>query len=134
MDFRFSDEQNALRESVRSFLEARAPSAYVRSMLEDDRGFTDDVWSGLVDLGVVARADDGIATFLVDGPMGEPVPTLDPSRKAARAELSATRAERVGPTGDQTELWQRIIDDASVMLCAELVGSSEQALHLAAEY
>src|SRR4051812_35500944 len=59
MDFRFSDEQNALRESVRSFLEARAPSAYVRSMLEDDRGFTDDVWSGLVDLGVVDLLSSG---------------------------------------------------------------------------
>ncbi len=233
MDFRFSDEQNALRESVRSFLANRAPSAYVREMLDDDRGFTDDLWQGLSDLGVVdllsnggdlvdmvvvqeemgrlplpgpffsaavfaplaakhlgvelpagrgtvaleevgagdpverirtrarrkgarwlltgekpvvidghtadwlfvvARGEAGMATFLVDGPMGDVVPTLDPTRKAARFELTDTPAEHVGPSGDQTAIWQRIVDDVGVMLCAELIGSSEQALHLAAEY
>src|SRR5207248_4864277 len=43
-------------------------------------------------------------------------------------------AQQIGGGGDQTELWHRIVDDAAVLLCAELVGSSEQALHLAAEY
>ncbi len=233
MDFTFSPEQNALRESVRSFLADRAPSAYVRSMLDDERGFDDDVWSGLSDLGVVdllssggdlvdmvvvqeelgrlpfpgpffsaavmaplaakhlgldvpagrgavaleevghgdpvarvrtrarrrgarwlvtgdkpvvldghtadwvlvvGRGDDGLGTFLVEGPLGTAIPTLDPSRKVARAHLEETHAERVGPSGDQTAIWQRIADDAAVMLCAELIGSSEQALHLATEY
>jgi alkylation response protein AidB-like acyl-CoA dehydrogenase len=83
---------------------------------------------------VVARTDAGLNTFLVAGPLGEPIPTLDPSRKASRVEFADTPAEQVGPTGDQTALWRRIVDDAAVMLCAELVGSSEQALHLAAEY
>jgi alkylation response protein AidB-like acyl-CoA dehydrogenase len=233
VDFTFSPEQDALRASVRSWLEAHAPSAYVRSMLEDDRGFSDEVWNGLTDLGVVdllssggelvdmvvvqeemgrlpfpgpffsaavlaplavkrlgfaspsgrgaialeeighgdpvdrirtrarrraghweltgekpvvldahtadwllvvARGDDGIGAFIVDAWDAEAVPTLDPSRKAARVAFESARAERVGPSGDQSAAWQRIVDDAAVLLCAELVGSSEQALHLASEY
>ncbi|MBA3653262.1 MAG: acyl-CoA dehydrogenase, partial [Actinobacteria bacterium] len=51
MDFTFSAEQEALRGAVRTFLADRAPSAYVRSMLDDERGFTDDLWKGLTDLG-----------------------------------------------------------------------------------
>ena len=39
MDFTFSADQDALRESVRSFLADRSPSAYVRAMGDDERGF-----------------------------------------------------------------------------------------------
>ena len=34
---------------VRRFLAERAPIAYVRAMLDDERGTTDDVWTGLAD-------------------------------------------------------------------------------------
>jgi alkylation response protein AidB-like acyl-CoA dehydrogenase len=51
MDFTFSSEQDALRDAVRSFLAARAPSAYVRAMMADDRGITAEVWDELVALG-----------------------------------------------------------------------------------
>ncbi len=53
MDFEFSSEQEQVRESVRRFLADQAPIAYVRAMYDDDRGFTDEVWRGIVDLGVV---------------------------------------------------------------------------------
>ena len=46
MDFEFSEEQELLRESVRRFLAERAPMAYVRSQLDDERGTTDAVWAG----------------------------------------------------------------------------------------
>ncbi len=51
MDFTFSADQDALRDVARSFLADKAPSTYVRSMMDDDRGFTDEFWSRLVDLG-----------------------------------------------------------------------------------
>ena len=38
MDFEFSSEQEALRASVRRFLADRAPIAFVREMLDDERG------------------------------------------------------------------------------------------------
>ena len=246
MDFTFSDDQDALRESVRSFLTREAPSEYVRAMADDERGFTDEVWEKIAGLGwpgllvpeadgglglglvdmvvvmeemgrrafpgpffssavlatlaaralgghdllaqlasgairgtlaleelghgdpvdrvhtrarrkgadwiltghkplvldghtadwaiVVARTEEGLGSFLVEAPRGEAVPTMDPTRKAARLVLEERRAVPVGPRGDQTVLWRRVVDDAAVMLAAELVGASDAALQLAADY
>src|SRR5688572_26727512 len=64
MDFEFSDEQEELRATVRRFLAERAPIAYVRSMLDDERGTTDDVWKALADLGVTGLLGEG--TGMVD--------------------------------------------------------------------
>ena len=87
---------------------------------------------------VVARDAAGLGTFLLEVPAGGPgcetVPALDVTRKVARLELDGRRARRVGPAGDQTALWERILDDLAVALCAELVGTSERALTLAVEY
>src|SRR3954453_19633625 len=53
MDFEFSEEQEALRGSVRRFLVEQAPiQPYVRDLYGDARGTTDAVWKGLADLGV----------------------------------------------------------------------------------
>jgi alkylation response protein AidB-like acyl-CoA dehydrogenase len=51
VDFTFSPEQDALRDVARAFLAAEAPSTYVRAMLEDERGVTDELWARTVDLG-----------------------------------------------------------------------------------
>ena len=51
VDFTFSPEQDALRDVARSFLAAQSPSSYVRAMIDDDRGFTDDWWARSVELG-----------------------------------------------------------------------------------
>jgi alkylation response protein AidB-like acyl-CoA dehydrogenase len=83
---------------------------------------------------VVARDDDGLAAYLVEGADIEAVPGLDPTRQLGRLALAGTPARRLGPAGDQTALLRRVLDDASVMLCAELVGASEASFELAAEY
>ena len=54
--------------------------------------------------------------------------------KFARIEFDGTRAVAVGPASDQTELWQRVLDDAAVLLAAELIGVSEAANALALDY
>ena len=70
MDFELTEEQEALRQTVRRFLGERAPPAYVREMLDDDRGTTDQVWRGLADLGVtgllVPEAHGGAGMGMVD--------------------------------------------------------------------
>ena len=70
MDFTFSPEQQQLRESVRGFLADKAPSSYVRSMTEDERGFTDEVWNQIVDLGwssiLVPEDAGGLGMGMVD--------------------------------------------------------------------
>ena len=83
---------------------------------------------------VVAHDGQGLATFLLDAPGGEPVAALDVTRKMARLDLDGRRARRVGPAGDQSDVWQRVLDDINVALCAELVGTAERALELAVEY
>ncbi len=83
---------------------------------------------------VVARTEEGLGSFLLEAPRGEAVPTMDPTRKAARLVLEERRAVPVGPRGDQTGLWRRVVDDASIMLAAELVGACDAALNLATEY
>lgn len=69
MEFTFSEEQEQLRDSVRSFLDDRG-MAYVREMFEDERGFTDDVWQQVVDLGwtglLVPEEHGGLGLGLVD--------------------------------------------------------------------
>ena len=246
MDFDFSPDQHALRDTVRGFLGAQTPPSYVRSMMDDERGFTDDLWARLAELGwlglliaeteggaggglvdlvvvqeemgklplpgpffssavmatlaarrlgavelladlasgarrgtlaleelgagdpllrvtttasasgdgvvldghkpvvldghtadwaiVVARTDDGLAAFLLEEPAGEQVPVLDVTRKVARLSLDQRPARRLGPEGDQTELLRRVVDDISVALAAETVGTCDAALALAVEY
>jgi alkylation response protein AidB-like acyl-CoA dehydrogenase len=83
---------------------------------------------------VVARTEEGLGSFLLEGPHGTPVPTMDPTRKAAVLELDEQRVIAIGPRGDHTAIWRRVVDDAAVALSAELIGASEAALELAVEY
>lgn len=83
---------------------------------------------------VVARTQAGLGTFLIEAPRAELAPTWDLTRKVAHLELRDTPAEPVGPDGDHTESWRRVVDDACVALCAELVGSMEATHELAVEY
>ena len=83
---------------------------------------------------VVARDEAGIGTYLVEDPRAEDVPALDVTRKLARLALDGRPARRVGPSGDHSPAWRRIIDDVSVALAAETVGASERALTMAIDY
>ncbi len=83
---------------------------------------------------VAARTQEGIGSFLIESPDVEPVPTMDPTRKAARLVLDETRATPIGPLGDHRQIWSRIADDCAVALSAELVGVCEGALEMAIEY
>lgn len=246
MEFTFSEEQEALRHAVRSFLERECPSETWRALLEDERGFSDTLWDQVVELGwtgllvpeahgglglglvdlvvvmeemgrvpfpgpffsssvfatlaaraldleeqlaslasgesrgsvaldesghgdvvdrirtrasrktgrwrlhgskpvvidghsanwvlVVARTQNGLGTFLVTSPRAQAIPNLDLTRKIASMELDGSDARPVGPEGDHTALWRRVVDDASIALCAELVGSSERAHQLGVDY
>jgi alkylation response protein AidB-like acyl-CoA dehydrogenase len=88
---------------------------------------------------VVARTQEGLGSFLIEEPAAieglvEAVPTWDLTRKVARVELRDVPARPVGPEGDHTALWRRVVDDTCVALCAELIGAMEAANSLAVEY
>jgi alkylation response protein AidB-like acyl-CoA dehydrogenase len=51
MDFGFSEEQDLLRKSAADFLNKECPMTYVRQMMTDDRGYSDELWNKMAELG-----------------------------------------------------------------------------------
>ena len=71
MNLELTDEQVALRDTVRSFLAEKASIAgHVRPLLDDATGTTEAVWRGLVDLGttglLVPTEYDGAGMTMVE--------------------------------------------------------------------
>ncbi len=70
MDFGFSQEQDLLRQTARSFLEKECPSTFVRRMMENPAGTTDEVWQKLAELGwlglIYPEAHGGVGLGFVD--------------------------------------------------------------------
>jgi alkylation response protein AidB-like acyl-CoA dehydrogenase len=83
---------------------------------------------------VVALAEEGVRSFLLESPRAEVVPSLDPTRKLARLVLDEEAVQPIGPTGDQAALWREVLDDVAVGFAAELIGVSGRALDEAVEY
>jgi acyl-CoA dehydrogenase len=52
MNFDFSDDQKLLKEQVRKFLADKCPTKVVRRVLDGNETHAEEVWKGLVDLGV----------------------------------------------------------------------------------
>ena len=51
MDFGFSEEQEMMRQSARQFLESECAMTYVRKMMDDDTGYSEDQWKKMAELG-----------------------------------------------------------------------------------
>jgi alkylation response protein AidB-like acyl-CoA dehydrogenase len=126
MDFEFSDEQFALRETVRRFVTDRAPLSYVRAMLVDDRGTTDDVWHALAGLGatglLVPDAHGGGGMGMVD--MGVVLEELGrgvhPGPFLSSAVGAVATVLAVGSDADQSELLPGLADGSLVATTALL--------------
>ena len=103
MNLELTEEQIALRDTVRQFLAEKASvAAHVRPMLDDPTGTTDDVWRGLANLGatgVLVPADhDGAGMTMVEaGVVAEELgAALNPGPWLSSA-VAATRAlTRIG--------------------------------------
>ena len=70
MNFGFTDDQQAIKRTAREFLEARYPLATVRALAEDERGFSDEQWDQLVELGwpgvIVPEESDGLGLGAIE--------------------------------------------------------------------
>ncbi|MEU6350289.1 acyl-CoA dehydrogenase family protein [Streptomyces sp. NPDC047072] len=86
----------------------------------------------------VARADDGVGVFCVEGDAAgltrAPLPTIDPTRRQARLDYQAVPATRLRTHGDGWDLVSEVLDRAAVALTAEQVGVASRALDMAVEY
>jgi alkylation response protein AidB-like acyl-CoA dehydrogenase len=51
MDIKLSEDQVQIARQARKFLEKESPSAFVRAMYGDPKGFTDELWQKMVEMG-----------------------------------------------------------------------------------
>jgi alkylation response protein AidB-like acyl-CoA dehydrogenase len=108
VDFTFSPEQEALREAVRATLAREAPPTYVRAMIDDPRGFTDELWATMARLGwvglLVPEEHGGTGLGMVDlvvvleemGKLPMPGPYLSSAVMATLAALRLGATELLG--------------------------------------
>jgi hypothetical protein len=94
---------------------------------------------GLAQLAVVLAKEGGAPRlYLVD--LGgkdvhrETLPTLDPTRNAARLTFDGALAEPLGPAGEGLVLAEAILDRAAVLIAFEQVGGADRALEMARGY
>jgi len=86
---------------------------------------------------VVARAEEGIGVFAVEGDARglerARLVTMDQTRKQARLEFKGTPARPIGPIGDWATV-SKILDRAAVALAAEQAGGAQRCLEMATNY
>ena len=56
MDFELDEEQVMLKTSARDFLDKECPKKLVRAMMEDEKGYSPELWKKLADLGWLGLA------------------------------------------------------------------------------
>jgi alkylation response protein AidB-like acyl-CoA dehydrogenase len=88
-----------------------------------------------------ARPEDGITLFLV--PRNTPgievklLPTMDQTRKQCEVTLKDVRVPADAILGGKDQGWaplQRVVDRATVALCAEMCGGAQRVLDMTTEY
>ena len=87
---------------------------------------------------VLASDAAGSGLFIVDmngeGITREAIPTLDPTRSAARVVFDQASCERLGASGDGEPMLSAILDRAAVLLSFEQVGGADRCLEVARDY
>ena len=51
MDFGFSEDQEMLRGAVKDFLDKECTTQFVRRMIDDERGYSPEMWRQMAELG-----------------------------------------------------------------------------------
>jgi alkylation response protein AidB-like acyl-CoA dehydrogenase len=127
MNLELTEEQVALRDTVRRFLSEKASVAtHVRPLLDDPTGTTDAVWRGLADLGatgVLVPSDrDGAGMTMVEaGVVAEELgAALNPGPWLSSA-VAATRA--LTRAGAEDGLLSEIADGTAIATIGPLTGA-----------
>jgi len=70
MDFELGEEQVMLKTSARDFLDKECPKKLVRDMMEDEQGYSPELWKKMADLGwlglVFPEDYDGVGSTFLD--------------------------------------------------------------------
>jgi alkylation response protein AidB-like acyl-CoA dehydrogenase len=109
MNFEFTDDQNAIKRTARDFLSARYKLETVRELATDERGFTDEQWRQLSELGwpgVIVPEEHGglglgaVELVVIAEEMGY---ALAPS--PLHSDIAAALMLVAAGTADQKERW-----------------------------
>ncbi len=135
MNLELTDEQVALRDTVRRFLAERATIAgHVRPLLDDPTGVTDPVWRGLAGLGATAvlvpeeHGGAGMTMTEAGIVLEELGAALHPGPWLSTA-VAATRAlSRFGGGDEAAGLFTGIADGSTIATVGPLGGSRPTAV------
>jgi alkylation response protein AidB-like acyl-CoA dehydrogenase len=134
MNLEPTDEQAALRDTVRKFLAEKASIAsYVRPMLDDPAGTTDDVWRGLAALGatglLVPTQHDGAGMTMVEaGIVAEELGSALHPGPWLSCAVAATRAlQRMDAGSEAADLLRGIADGSVIVTVGPLAGPRPSA-------
>jgi alkylation response protein AidB-like acyl-CoA dehydrogenase len=132
MNLELTDEQIALRDTVRRYLAQKASvSGHVRGMLDDPTGTTDETWHGLAALGAVGvlvpEACDGAGMTMVEaGVVAEQLgAALYPGPWLSSAVAAVRMLTRTG--ADAAELLTGIADGSTIATVGPLRGTRPAA-------
>ncbi|WP_156689078.1 acyl-CoA dehydrogenase family protein [Mycobacterium sp. Marseille-P9652] len=121
MNLELSDEQVALRDTVRRFLAEKAPlSSHVRPLLDDETGTTDATWRSLADLGttgLLVPPEFGGAgmTMTEAGVVAEELgAAVHPGPWLSTAVAAPRALTRCGAAGAATEILTGIADGSAI--------------------
>ena len=85
-----------------------------------------------------ARAEDGVTLFLVErgarGLTTTLLPTMDQTRKLCEVKLDGTPATLLGAKDGGWAPLERVVQRATVALCAEMCGGAQKVLDMTTEY
>lgn len=110
MDFGLNETQELIRASAAEFLADRSPSDFVRAMAEDERGYTDDFWQEIGELGwlglTIPESHGGSGMDMIDMSvlLNEWGDALAPGPLVESAIVSAAAINKFG-TETQKQEW-----------------------------
>ena len=127
MDFGLNETQELIRSSAAEYLSDRSPSDFVRAMATDERGYTDDFWREIGELGwlglIVSEEHGGSGMDMSDVAvlLGEWGAALAPGPLVESAVVSASAISEFG-SEEQKADWLPSIATGEMVAVPSLVG------------
>ncbi len=127
MDFGLNETQELIRGSAAEYLSDRSPSDFVRAMATDERGYTDDFWREIGELGwlglIVPEEHGGSGMDMSDMAvlLGEWGATLAPGPLVESAVVSASAISEFGSDAQKAD-WLPSIATGEMVAVPSLVG------------
>lgn len=127
MDFGLNETQELIRASAAEFLADRSPSDFVRAMAADERGYTEDFWHEIAELGwlglTIPETHGGSGMDMIDMSvlLSEWGAALAPGPLIESAVVSAAAINKFG-SDDQKLAWLSSIATGETIAVPSLTG------------